>query len=203
MTAPTATTVVAGAPTPSPPLPSPPSPLQPGESQAFSVGFEFETDATFDEVGAEVEIAAQLAGVSDADVTITVTETPEGTQKVTVSIYAADAAKAQSVAASLNAPPFNNADALSLGPLLGIATVTPGSIKEAAVQVTTNPAPSPPSPSPPPAVIAIASSPPPSPSPAPPPPPSLPDGLVAVATHKSNPKPEPEPEPYPGPEHEP
>jgi len=101
-----------------------------------------------------------------------------------VSIYAADAAKAQSVAASLNAPPFNNADALSLGPLLGIATVTPGSIKEAAVQVTTNPAPSPPSPSPPPAVIAIASSPPPSPSPAPPPPPSLPDGLVAVATHK-------------------
>ena len=199
MTAPTATTVVAGAPTPSPPLPSPPSPLQPGESQAFSVGFEFETDATFDEVGAEVEIAAQLAGVSDADVTITVTETPEGTQKVTVSIYAADAAKAQSVAASLNAPPFNNADALSLGPLLGIATVTPGSIKEAAVQVTTNPAPSPPSPSPPPAVIAIASSPPPSPSPAPPPPPSLPDGLVAVATHKSNPKPEPEPEPYPDP----
>jgi len=77
-----------------------------------------------------------------------------------------------------------NEDQLSNGVLSDIASVTPGSIKPAEVQVTTHPAPSPPSPSPPPAVIAIASSPPPSPSPAPPPPPSLPDGLVAVATHK-------------------
>ena len=102
MTEPTATTVVAGAPPPSPPLPLPPSPLQPGQSQAFSVGFEFVIDDAFDpDKGAAEQAIADRVGVSKADVTITVTDAPDF--EVTVSIYAADAAKAQSVAASLNA----------------------------------------------------------------------------------------------------
>jgi len=178
VTAPIATTVVAGAPPPSPAPSPPPSPLQPGQSQAFSVGFQFETNANpFNEGSAKDAIAAQLAGVSPGHVTIGVTGSPPN-QLVTVSIYAADAAKAQSVAEEMNTL---NDDTLSA------ALSAPGSVSsltEAEVKVTTHAAPSPPLASPPPSVIAIASSPPPSASPAPPPPPSLPDGLVAVATHK-------------------
>ena len=91
--------MVAGAPPPSPPLPLPPSPLQPGQSQAFSVGFEFVIDDAFDpDTGAAEQAIADRVGVSKDDVTITVTDAPDF--EVTVSIYAADAAKAQSVAAS-------------------------------------------------------------------------------------------------------
>merc|ERR1719247_1414060 len=142
------------------------------------------TDTAFDIDGAENAIAQKLDSVSPADVTITVTAAPDGKQKVTVSIYAADAAEAQRVAGDVDTE-FSTegqlSDAFSGDP--PIASVTPDSLTPAAVQVTTHAAPSPPSPSPSPAVIAIASSPPPSSSPAPPPPPSLPDGLVAIATH--------------------
>merc|ERR1719359_663098 len=83
---------------------------------------------------------------------ISVTDAPDGKKKVTVSIYAANAANAQSVADSWNTlteGELSNA-------LLGIASVTPDSKKAAAVQVTTHAAPSSPLASPPPSVLALA-----------------------------------------------